>query len=136
MKANEPVPFWKQPHIYVTAMFMVPIWFVVYKVVGDTNSQFSDTVKVMVITAIISTSVGAILGYWLGSSQSSAKKDDTNAALATQLAAAPVAPIDPGAPTGTPADPVNVKVTQAQPSKGPSVTRVTPVFPTTPKASP
>lgn len=98
MDTPSPQPFWKQPHIYVTAMFMVPIWFVVYKVVGDTSNAFSDTVKVMVITAIVSTAVGAILGYWLGSSQSSAKKDDQNAALASQLAVSTPPTTGPAAP--------------------------------------
>lgn len=102
-----PTPFWKQPHIYVTLLFMVPIYFVVYKVVGDTANAFSDTVKVMVITAIVSTAIGAILGFWMGTSQSSTRKDEATAHLAAQVAT-PGSALVAAAPSGTPEDPVAV----------------------------
>lgn len=106
---NPTVPFWKQPHIYVTLLFMVPIYFVVYKVVGDTANAFSDTVKVMVITAIVSTAIGAILGFWMGTSQSSMKKDEQQAVLTNQLVG-PTPPTPPlgTVPTGKKDDPVAV----------------------------
>jgi len=98
---NPSTPFWKQPHIYVTLLFMAPIYFVVYKVVGDTANVFSDTVKVMVITAIVSTAIGAILGFWMGTSQSSVKKDEATAALIASPPHTPPAPDPDPAPTTT-----------------------------------
>ncbi len=74
---NTSIPFWKQPHIYITLLLMVPIYYVVYQVIG--TNGFSETVRVMVVTAIISTALGAVLGFWLGTSQSSLKKDEARA---------------------------------------------------------
>ena len=71
---NTALPFWKQPHIYITLLLMVPIYFVVWKVIGEPG--FSETVRVMVVTAVISTALGAVLGFWLGTSQSSLKKEE------------------------------------------------------------
>lgn len=93
-----PVPFWQQAQIYITLMFMVPIYYVVYKVIGDDSMRFSDTVKVMVITAIISTAIGAILGFWMGQS-----------ARQTAQNTPPSDPLAGVIPAGTPSDPVATK---------------------------
>ena len=112
---NPTTPFWKQPHIYVTLLLMVPIYYVVFKVVGDTANAFSDTIKVMVVTAIISSALSGLLGFWLGTSQSSVKKDEATAALTTQLVPPPAPPLGAG-PTGKPGDPVSVTETTPSPT--------------------
>ena len=70
---NTVQPFWKQPAIYITAMIMPLIYYVTYSVMHGVGGE---TMQTMVITAIVSGSLGTIGGFWLGSSQSSNKKDD------------------------------------------------------------
>lgn len=73
-KANsEATEFWKQPGIWVSAALLPLVYIVVVKVLfGD----FSDEIRIMVISAIISGVLSAITGFWLGTSFSSARKTD------------------------------------------------------------
>ena len=72
-------PFWRQPAIWVTAMLMPLVYFVTIVVLLPSNN-YSTEVKVVVITAIISGVLGAVVGFWLATSYSSGKKDDLLAA--------------------------------------------------------
>ncbi len=84
-------PFWEQPAIYITALLMPLVYYVVYKVMNGVGGEQMQT---MVITAIVSGTLGAIVGFWLATSFSSAKKDD--AIMANQ--AAPTTTVNQAAP--------------------------------------
>jgi hypothetical protein len=72
--------WWKallSPAFLMSMMLMPLVYYTVYRVytsVGET--AFSPEIKASVVSAIISGVLFAVVGYFLGSSASSAKKDD------------------------------------------------------------
>jgi hypothetical protein len=66
--------FWKQPALYVTGALLPLVYYVVYAVMNG-KDLFSPDVRAMVVAAVISGVLGAITGYWLGTSFSSRQKD-------------------------------------------------------------
>lgn len=62
------------PAVWITAALLPLVYFTVIRVLA--YDGFSDEMKVMVVTAVISGILGAITGYWLGTSASSKAKDD------------------------------------------------------------
>ena len=73
---NPSQPFWKQPAFYIT-LLLVPLVYLVVLIVLWPGSNFSTDIKTMVVTAVVSGVLGAITGFWLASSWSSTRKDDT-----------------------------------------------------------
>lgn len=70
---THPAPFWKQGPFYITLLLSPLVYIVVYAVLF--RAGFTTEIKVMVVTAIISTLLGAIIGYWLATSFGSTEKD-------------------------------------------------------------
>lgn len=60
--------------LWVTAALLPLVYMVVATVLF--KDGFSDDVRAMTVAAVISGVLGAITGYWLGTSFSSAKKDE------------------------------------------------------------
>ena len=60
--------------LWVTIMLLPLVYLVVSAVLF--KDGFSDDVRAMTVAAVISGVLGAITGYWMGTSFSSAKKDD------------------------------------------------------------
>lgn len=81
-KTNE--GFAKQPAIWVTMMLMPLVYIVVTAVLGIkfpwvgaiTDVKFATEIQIMVVTAIISGVLGAVTGFWLGTSFSSSRKTE------------------------------------------------------------
>jgi len=71
---KQAVPVWKQPAFVVTSMLMPLVYLTVTAVLF--KDGFSAEVKSMVIATVVSGILGAISGFWLGTSFSSQKKDD------------------------------------------------------------
>jgi len=70
-------PFWKQPAFYITVMLLPLVYLVVLSVLGLVGTAvFTAEIKAMVIAAVISGVLGAITGFWLGTSFSSQRKDE------------------------------------------------------------
>lgn len=67
-------PFWYAPAFWVS-LLLLPL---VYMVVGAVlfRDGWSDEIKIMVITAILTGALGAITAYWMGTSSSSQRKDE------------------------------------------------------------
>ena len=65
--------FWLQPAIWVTAMLMPLIYGVTYQVM---TGDFSSEVQSMVIASVITGCLGAVSGFWLGTSFSSSRKTE------------------------------------------------------------
>lgn len=76
-------PFYKQGPFWITLLLAPLVYIVVYAVLFQAG--FTTEIKVMVVTAIISTLLGAIIGYWLATSFQSGEKDKTIAAQTAQL---------------------------------------------------
>lgn len=69
--------FWKQPAIWVTASLLPMVYIVVLTVLGIMGSgEFATEIKIMVISTVISGVLGAITGFWLGTSFSSSRKTE------------------------------------------------------------
>ena len=70
----EAKPFWYAPAFWVS-LLLLPL---VYMVVGAVlfRDGWSDEIKIMVITAILTGALGAITAYWMGTSSSSQRKDE------------------------------------------------------------
>lgn len=81
-------PFYTLAVFWVTVLLMAPIDWVVYKVMDDVTQPNHD-IRLVVVTAVISGALGAVYGFWLASSYSSAKKDDTIAAAVPKAPDAP-----------------------------------------------
>lgn len=69
-------PFWKQPAFWVT-LLLLPLVYIVTLLVLWPGNGYTPEVKIMVITAVGVGLLTAITGFWLASSYSSGKKDDT-----------------------------------------------------------
>lgn len=67
------VPFWKQPAFAVTGLLLPLIYMVVGAVIFQDN--WSDDIRLMVVTSIVSGLLTGISGFWLGTSWSSFRKD-------------------------------------------------------------
>lgn len=67
---------WMNPALWISAAILPLVYFVVYRVIGSDPGVFSEEIRVMVVTAVISGVLGSITGFWLGSSMSSRNKDE------------------------------------------------------------
>lgn len=67
---------WMNPALWISAAILPLVYFVVYRVIGAEPGVFSEEIRVMVVTAVISGVLGSITGFWLGSSMSSRNKDE------------------------------------------------------------
>ncbi len=68
-------PLWN-PALWVSAAVLPLVYYVVYRVIGAEQGVFSEEIRVMVVTAVISGVLGSVTGFWLGSSASSRHKDE------------------------------------------------------------
>jgi muramidase (phage lysozyme) len=68
------IPFYKNPGFIMACLLSPLIYMVVYKTMWDPT--FSEQLKTVVVTAVLSGLLGALTGFYFGSSLSSAKKDD------------------------------------------------------------
>lgn len=75
------VPFYKNPG-FVVACLLIPLIYIVVSRVMFADG-YSEQLKTVVVTAILSGLLGALTGFYFGSSLSSARKDD---ALANKIA--------------------------------------------------
>lgn len=68
------VPFWRQP-VFIITLALLPLVYMVAAAVlfGD---GWSTEIRASVVSALITGALGSIGGYWLGTSASSARKDD------------------------------------------------------------
>lgn len=74
--ANQ-VPFWRNPAFIVTALLLPLVYLVVVAVVFNVGGvQWSDEMRSVVVTAIVTGLLGAITGFFLGSSYMSARKTE------------------------------------------------------------
>jgi|GEM_PF-2137010 len=65
------------PAIFTAALLPL-VYGVVWRVL---TGQFSAEVQSMVIGAVVSGALGSITGYWLGTSASSARKDERSVSV-------------------------------------------------------
>ncbi len=63
------------PAFIVTILLMIPINFAVAVVLWP-GSEYSQDIKLMVVTALVTGVIGVISGYWLGTSASSSRKTE------------------------------------------------------------
>jgi len=69
--------FYKQPAFWITLTLLPLVYLVVLSVLGFVGSVlFSIEIQIMVVSSIISGLLGAISGFWLGTSWSSARKTE------------------------------------------------------------
>lgn len=71
-------PFWKQPALYVTAALLPLVYLVVWATIFREGFATQD-LKTLVVTAIVSGVLSGIMGFWLGTSFSSQRKDEMRA---------------------------------------------------------
>lgn len=76
--AAEPaqIPFWKNPAWVVTAMCLPLVYLVVVAVIFDLGHEWSDEMRSVVVTAIVTGLLGSVSGFFLGSSYGSMKKTE------------------------------------------------------------
>jgi muramidase (phage lysozyme) len=72
------IPFYKNPGFVIAGMLIPLIYIVVSRVMFADG--YSEQLKTVVVTAILSGLLGALTGFYFGSSLSSARKDDALAA--------------------------------------------------------
>lgn len=71
------VPLWSNPAFIVSMVLLVPVYAVIGSVIGLLpDVQWDDNVKMLVV-GLISNVVSGTMGFWLGSSFGSQKKDTT-----------------------------------------------------------
>lgn len=70
--------FYKQPAFWITLLLLPLPYAVVSSVLGiwPTGLSYSDEIRVMVVTAVISGVLSGITGFWLGTSFSSSRKTE------------------------------------------------------------
>jgi hypothetical protein len=70
--------FLKQPAFWITLLLLPLPYAVVSSVLGiwPTGLNYSDEIRVMVVTAVISGVLSGITGFWLGTSFSSSRKTE------------------------------------------------------------
>ena len=66
------IPVYKLPAFVITLLLLPLVYFVVYTVM--TGTGWDEQVRAMVVASVISGVLGAIVGFWLGTSLSSDKK--------------------------------------------------------------
>jgi hypothetical protein len=76
VKAQADKPPYMNPALWVSGALLPLVYLVVARVLFSTPETFNNEIKVLVITAVITGVLGAITGFWLGSSMSSRSKDD------------------------------------------------------------
>jgi C4-dicarboxylate transporter len=64
----------KNPALWVTAAILPLVYLVVSAVLF--REGWTDEIKMMVVTAILTGVLGGVTGYWLGTSSSSARKTE------------------------------------------------------------
>ncbi len=74
--ASSDVPFYKLPVFNMTVLLLPLVYFTVVWVLIDKSGVSTDT-KSMVIGVIMGTVLGSIVTYYYGTTQQSAKKDET-----------------------------------------------------------
>jgi len=86
------IPLSKQPAFVISTVLLVMVFLTMFLVLmpwelwTDGNVQlYSDEVRLIVVTAMITGTLSAIVAFWLGSSFQSRQKDNTNSALASAL---------------------------------------------------
>lgn len=79
--AQPTTPFYKMAAFWVTILLMIPIYFVTWEVMKDLSPTNHD-LRLMVVTAFVSGALFAIIGFWLGTSISSQRKTELDAARA------------------------------------------------------
>lgn len=67
-------PAWKNPAIWVSAALLPLVYMVVSAVLF--MDGWTDEIRMMVVTAILTGVLGGVTGYWLGTSASSARKTE------------------------------------------------------------
>lgn len=72
--SGEAGDWWRQPAPWVTAALLPLVYFVVWQVM--TGEGWSSEVRSMVVAAIVTGLLGAVTGYWLGTSYGSQRKTD------------------------------------------------------------
>lgn len=74
--APDQVPFWRNP-AFVIALAILPLVYMVATSIlfGVGQQTWSDDIKMMFVTAVVSGALGSITGFFLGSSLGSQKKD-------------------------------------------------------------
>lgn len=70
-------PFWFSPAFAITCLLVPLVYLVVSAVVFGLGGQWSDEMRSVVVTAIVTGLLGSISGYYLGSSLGSKSKDAT-----------------------------------------------------------
>ena len=65
---------YKNPALWVTAAILPLVYLVVSAVLF--REGWTDEIKMMVVTAILTGVLGGVTGYWLGTSASSARKTE------------------------------------------------------------
>lgn len=63
--AGDMPPYWQTGAFALTLMLMPLIYWVVWAVTRE-GSPFSDDIRAMVVSAIITGALGAVLGFWVG----------------------------------------------------------------------
>lgn len=63
------------PAMWMSVLLLPMVYIVVVAVVAG-GTEFSDEIKVMVVTAVVTGVLGSITGFWLGTSFGSARKTD------------------------------------------------------------
>lgn len=67
-------PLWHQPALWVTAALVPLVYLVVYAVLFKEGA--TPELKIQVVTAVISGVLGAVTGFWMGTSFGSQRKTD------------------------------------------------------------
>lgn len=71
------IAWWKNPAVIVTAFLLPALYIVICAVMFDWGrGGWSDEIRTMVVTAVVSGLLGSITGFFLGSSLGSQKKTD------------------------------------------------------------
>ncbi len=106
---------------YIQAFLVVAITFGFFATVFAlfTRTDIPTPVKdiLLVMLGALLASWKEVTSYFFGSSSGSAKKDEQNAVLTTQLAANTVVPVLGTGPTGKPGDPVSVDIENSEGNK-------------------
>lgn len=73
----EQVPWWKNPAIIIALAILPLVYMVAVAVLFGVGGQpFSDDIKTLLVTAIVTGALGSITGFFLGSSLGSQSKDN------------------------------------------------------------
>lgn len=74
--AGDQIPFYKNPAVLITVLLVPLVYMVAAEILFNISGQvWSDDIKMMFVTAIVSGLLASITGFFLGSSLGSQKKD-------------------------------------------------------------